>query len=86
MFSIVPNTSKLALIAIMAKINYGGYKVFDTQFPSKHLTSLGGLAISKDEFKKKLNYTFDTSANFNRSPQLENWEDFLKYGINNQKI
>ncbi len=83
MFSIVPNTSKLALIAIMAKINYGGYKVFDTQFPSKHLTSLGGLAISKDEFKKKLDYTFDTTANFNRSPQLENWEDFLKFGTNN---
>ena len=83
MFSIVPNTSKLALIAIMAKINYGGYKVFDTQFPSKHLTSLGGLCITKDEFQKKLNYILDTSAKFNRSPGITNWEDFLKYGTTN---
>ena len=54
MFSFFPNSSKLALIAIMAKINYGGFKVFDTQFPSKHLYTLGGASISKEEFKQKL--------------------------------
>tara|TARA_X000000368_G_scaffold62096_1_gene43906 strand:+ start:59 stop:715 length:657 start_codon:yes stop_codon:yes gene_type:complete len=83
MFSIIPNTSKIALIAMMAKINYGGYKVFDTQFPSEHLASLGGLSISEDKFKKKLSYTFDTSAEFDRIPQLNNWEEFLEYGTNN---
>ena len=83
MFSIMPNTSKLALIAMMAKINYGGYKVFDTQFPSEHLSSLGGLSISENEFKKKLSYTFDTSAEFDRIPKLKNWEEFLEYGTNN---
>ena len=82
MFSIMPNTSKLALIAMMAKINYGGYKVFDTQFPSEHLSSLGGLSISEDEFKKKLSYSFDTSAEFDRIPKLKNWDDFLEYGTN----
>ncbi len=83
MFSIIPNTSKLALIAMMAKINYGGYKVFDTQFPSKHLSSLGGLSISEENFDKKLSYTFDESAEFNRFPKLKNWEQFLKYGTDN---
>ena len=71
MFSITSNTSKLALIAMMAKINYGGYKVFDTQFPSEHLASLGGLSISENEFKKKLSYTFDTTAKFDRMPKLK---------------
>ena len=83
MFSIMPNTSKLALIAMMAKINYGGYKVFDTQFPSEHLLSLGGLSINEDEFEKKLRFTFDTSAEFDRIPKLKNWEEFLEYGTDN---
>ncbi len=80
MFSITPNSSKLALIAMMAKINYGGFKLFDTQFPSKHLSSMGGISISKEDFDKKLRYTEDNSAEFNRFPKLKNWEDFLKYG------
>ena len=83
MFSIIPNTSKLALIAMMAKLNYGGFKIFDTQFPSKHLSSMGGIAISQSEFKKNINYLFDTNANFDRLPYLCNWEQFIKYGIKN---
>ena len=84
MFSTFPNSSKLALISIMAKINYGGFKVFDTQFPSKHLNTLGGVTISKEEFEQKLNYTNDNSADFNRLPKLKNWDEFLKYGTCNK--
>ena len=84
MFSIFPNSSKLALIAMMAKINYGGFKIFDTQFPSKHLNTLGGTTISKEEFEQKLHYTNDSSADFNRLPKLGNWEEFLKYGTCNK--
>ena len=80
MFSIFPNSSKLALIAMMGKINYGGFKVFDTQFPSKHLSTLGGTSITKEEFEQKLQHTNDTSADFNRFPNLKNWEEFLYYG------
>ena len=80
MFSIFPNSSKLALIAMMGKINYGGFKVFDTQFPSKHLSTLGGTSITKEEFEQKLQYTKDTSADFYRFPNLKNWEEFLYYG------
>ena len=80
MFSIFPNSSKLALIAMMGKINYGGFKVFDTQFPSKHLSTLGGTSITKEEFEQKLQYTKDTSADFDRFPNLKNWEEFLYYG------
>ena len=83
MFSTFPNSSKLALIAMMAKINYGGFKVFDTQFPSKHLSSMGGISISKEDFDKKLRYTEDNSAEFNRFPKLKNWEEYLKYGTSN---
>ena len=83
MFSNFQNSSKLALIAMMAKINYGGFKVFDTQFPSKHLNTLGGTSISKEEFKQKLHLTNDNSAKFDRFPKLKNWEEFLKYGTFN---
>ena len=83
MFSLVPNASKLALIAIMAKINYGGYKVFDTQFPSDHLKSLGGTTLSKLEFKQKLKLIFNDNAEFNRTPYLSSWDQYLRYGANN---
>ena len=57
--------------------------MFDTQFPSKHLYTLGGTSISREEFKQKLLYTNDNSSDFNRFPELKNWEEFLKYGISN---
>ena len=55
MFSTFPNSSKLALIAMMGKVNYGGFKVFDTQFPSKHLSTLGGTSITKKNLRKSYN-------------------------------
>tara|TARA_A100001011_G_scaffold329370_1_gene354588 strand:- start:193 stop:777 length:585 start_codon:yes stop_codon:yes gene_type:complete len=85
MFSILPNTSKLALLAMMAKVNYGGYKVFDTQFPSKHLNSLGGISMTKEKFKSQLKYIFDKTAEFNRSPKLENWTQYIRYGAKSKR-
>ena len=67
---------------MMAKIS-GGFKVFDTQFPSKHLYTLGGTSISKEEFNQLLYHTHDKSADFNRFPKLINWEEFLKYATYN---
>ena len=80
MFSLISNASKLALLAMMARINYGGYKVLDTQFPSKHLSSLGGFAIKNKDFQDLLQFSFDQTANFNRNPRLKCWDQYLQYG------
>ncbi len=79
MFSLISNASKLALIAIMAKVNYGGFTIFDTQFPSKHLESLGGITVTKREFEEMLFLALSNKAEFNRSPVLLNWDQFMQY-------
>jgi len=45
MFSRATNMSKVALIWLVARLKAGGYTLFDTQFITDHLASLGG---SKD--------------------------------------
>ncbi|PQM57121.1 MAG: leucyl/phenylalanyl-tRNA--protein transferase [Rhodobacteraceae bacterium] len=80
MFSKVSNTSKLAMIAMMARVHYGGFKIFDTQFPSTHLTTLGGITVDQLSFQEMLSSAIKQQSNFNRSPKLSTWEDFLSYG------
>ncbi len=86
MFSKISNGSKLAMIAMMAKINYGGFMLFDTQFHSNHLKSLGGIKVHKTKFGKMLDLALRESSDFNRSPQLSTWDEFLQFGCKNKKI
>ena len=79
MFSKTSNTSKLAMIAMMARVNYGGFQIFDTQFPSPHLKSLGGIKVERKNFEKMLKLALIKQANFNRSPKLTTWDQFLKF-------
>ena len=79
MFSKTSNTSKLAMVAMMARVNYGGFQIFDTQFPSPHLKSLGGIKVEKNNFEKMLKLALIKQANFNRSPKLKTWDQFLKF-------
>ena len=79
MFSKISNTSKLAMVAMMARVNYGGFLIFDTQFPSPHLKSLGGIKVEKKNFEKMLKLAIIKQANFNRSPKLTTWDQFLRF-------
>ena len=79
MFSKTSNTSKLAMIAMMARVNYGGFQIFDTQFPSPHLKSLGGIKVERKNFEKMLKLALMKQGNFNRSPKLTTWDQFLKF-------
>ena len=79
MFSKTSNTSKLAMVAMMARINYGGFQIFDTQFPSPHLKSLGGIKVERKNFEKMLKLALMKQGNFNRSPKLTTWDQFLKF-------
>ncbi len=84
MFSKTSNTSKLAMIAMMARVNYGGFKIFDTQFPSAHLKSMGGITVEKKNFEKMLKLAMIKQANFNRSPNLTTWDQFLEFACDKE--
>jgi len=54
MFSIEPNTSKLALIKLSQFLLEKGYEIIDCQVHNSHLESLGAQEIQRDEFLKVL--------------------------------
>jgi len=58
MFSRENDASKIALLWLAAYCDSWGYAVIDTQLPSQHLTSMGGEAISRQQYIHQLkNYS-----------------------------
>lgn len=54
MFSILSNTSKLALAHLMQQLRIWDFKLVDCQVSSAHLQSLGAVEISRSEFLQYL--------------------------------
>ena len=73
MFSRRSNASKIALACLVDRLKDGGYTVFDTQFLTEHLASLGAIEISREIYLKELYAATAQSADFStppvRSPQ-----------------
>ena len=55
MFSLVPNASKIALIALAQFLADNGGRMIDCQLETPHLRSMGGRYITYDEYMKILN-------------------------------
>lgn len=54
MFSARENGSKAALIWLSAHLAGCGFTLFDTQYPTDHLTSMGGQTIPRAEYRRRL--------------------------------
>ena len=64
MFSRQRDTSKLAMLALVARLKAGGFKLLDTQFVTDHLISLGGVEISRSEYHKRLEQALHEHGDF----------------------
>lgn len=64
MFSRQTNASKIALAWLMAHLRNGGFHLFDTQFLTPHLASLGGIEISRAAYRSLLAEALAHPANF----------------------
>ena len=64
MFSRRRDASKIALAALVARLNAGGFTLFDTQFLTPHLASLGGIAVSRAAFQRHLRAALAVAADF----------------------
>ncbi|SFJ04573.1 leucyl/phenylalanyl-tRNA--protein transferase [Celeribacter neptunius] len=62
MFSRVPNASKLALAYLVARLRRTGFTLFDTQFLTDHLASLGGIEIPRVEYRARLRDALEKRA------------------------
>jgi leucyl/phenylalanyl-tRNA--protein transferase len=54
MFSARTGGSKVALAFLIHRLRAGGFRLFDTQFLTPHLASLGAVEISRAEYHRRL--------------------------------
>ena len=64
MFSGATNGSKIALVYLMAILVKSGFKLFDTQFITDHLASLGAIEIPKKDYKQRLSKALMSRSDF----------------------
>ena len=64
MFSRATDASKVALVHLVARLNYGKFKLLDAQFVNPHLERLGAIKMPKAEYHKMMEPLLDKNADF----------------------
>ena len=64
MFSRERDASKVALVALVDRLNDGGYQLLDTQFITDHLRQFGAVEISRDAYHRRLRRALKVVAVF----------------------
>nr|WP_112315147.1 leucyl/phenylalanyl-tRNA--protein transferase [Rhodovulum viride] len=70
MFSRRTDASKVALAYLVDRLRIGGFTLFDTQFLTDHLASLGAIEIERDDYLLRLERAVNLGANFDRAGPL----------------
>jgi leucyl/phenylalanyl-tRNA---protein transferase len=78
MFSKTDNASKAALVHLVARLNFGGFKLLDAQFVNPHLTTMGAIGISKTRYKAMLAPAIASYADFERFASDDDPEAVLR--------
>lgn len=68
MFSLARDSSKVALIHLVARLIAGGYQLLDTQFLTGHLSQFGAQDIPRAHYRKRLLQALAGDADFDRLP------------------
>ena len=64
MFSSERDSSKIALVHLVARLNMAGFTLLDTQFITDHLKQFGAIEISRVEYHKILSRALNLNVNF----------------------
>lgn len=68
MFSTRTDASKIALATLVTHLARCGFTLFDTQYVTDHLLSLGAVEISRAQYRARLSAALDQPADFARFP------------------
>jgi leucyl/phenylalanyl-tRNA--protein transferase len=68
MFSMVRDTSKVALVHLVARLRLGGFRLLDTQFVTAHLSQFGAEELPRDDYKVQLAHALTVPADFAADP------------------
>ncbi|WP_158965830.1 leucyl/phenylalanyl-tRNA--protein transferase [Chachezhania sediminis] len=77
MFSRRTDASKVALAYLVDRLNRGGFTLFDTQFLTSHLASLGAVEISRGEYRRQLAEAIARPASFT-APAIPSVQEILQ--------
>lgn len=64
MFSLAPDTSKIALVFLVEHLRKQGFTLLDTQFLTPHLQRFGAIEIPRAEYKRRLTEALRIPARF----------------------
>ena len=64
MFSLVTDASKTALLVAVDRLRGAGFTLFDTQFLTDHLASLGAIEIDRSVYERRLARAIRAEASF----------------------
>lgn len=69
MFSRARDTSKIALVELVARLRAGGFTLLDTQFVTDHLRQFGAIEIPRAAYLLRLEAAIAKPATFPKDPQ-----------------
>lgn len=78
MFSRARDTSKFALIALVARLVAGGFHLLDAQFLTDHLARLGAIEIDRADYRRRLAKAIARPADFRRLPADAGRQELLQ--------
>ena len=78
MFSRRTDASKIALAYLVDHLRRMGYRLFDTQFVTPHLTRLGAQEISRAQYRRMLSDALARSADFSPGSPVPSPQDVLQ--------
>jgi leucyl/phenylalanyl-tRNA--protein transferase len=78
MFSSERDSSKIALVHLVARLNLAGFTLLDTQFITDHLKQFGAIEISRVEYHKILNGALNLNVGFHLEVSLDAEEGVLR--------
>ncbi len=78
MFSRRTDTSKMALAWLIDRLRDGGFTLFDTQFLTPHLASLGAEEIPRKAYRAALAKALNIEADFNRQGSVASAQDVIQ--------
>lgn len=77
MFSRARDGSKIALAFLVDRLNQAGFALFDTQFLTPHLASMGGTEISRQDYHDYLKAAQELDADFT-APAIPSAQDVIQ--------
>ena len=78
MFSRASDGSKIALAYLVDHLRRAGFKLFDTQFITPHLQSLGGIEIERADYHERLESALQHYADFTAKTAMASAYDVIQ--------